>query len=235
MERKKNKNLILLAFILWMIAIYPVQSQEPACFFHETYANGNLEGWESRIALMERQHASNDEMLMEALVARYGFIGYLLGEKQNARAKKILEDTEKRLEELLGKHPGNARLLAVRAGLTGFRIGLAPLRAPVLGQRNVDAWEAALKNDPGEPMGWIEKGNSLFYRPAMFGGDKAQAEAAFRKAAELLKHSSCNWISAFIQVRLYEAYKANGKKAEAESILKKLQEKPGQFRWVEKL
>lgn len=235
MERKKNNNLIIITLVLWMINIFPVLGQDPACFFHETYANGNLDGWESRIILMERQHAGNDEKLMEALVARYGFIGYLLGEKQNSRAKKILDDTEKRLDDLLEKYPGNAKLLAVRAGLTGFRIGLSPLRAPVLGQRNVDAWEAALKNNPGEPMGWIEKGNSLFYRPAMFGGDKVQAEAAFRKAAELLKPAPCNWISAFIQVRLYEACKANGKKAEAESILKKLQEKPGQFRWVEKL
>jgi tetratricopeptide (TPR) repeat protein len=235
MERKKNQ-LLKHIFIMFLVLLPGyLTAQLPGCFFHETYAKGNLEGWEAQFVLMEKQNPGDVRQRTEALTARYGFIGYLMGGKQNTRAKKILDESEKILEDLLVRQPNNAKLLAIKAGFTGFRIGLTPLRAPFLGQRNVDAWEAALKLDPNEAMGWLEKGNSLFYRPAMFGGDKAEAEAAFRKAAQLLRYDGCNWISGFIQVRLYEACNANGKKSEADAILKKLQEKPGNFLWVNAL
>lgn len=235
MERKNNKALIILFSVMFLMAGLPALSQQVGCFFRETYAKGNLDGWEAQIYSLEKQYPGDFDKMTEALTARYGYMGYLLGQKENSKVRKLLDETEKLLDEWLKKRPGHARLLAIRAGLIGFRIGLTPLRAPMLGQRNLDAWESAIKNDPNEPMGWLEKGNSLFYRPAMFGGDKKEAEAAFRKALQLSEPSDCDWIYSFIQVRLYEACKANGKSGEAESIRKKLQEKPGHFKWLDTL
>ncbi len=236
MERKKNKALTIFLFLLiGIITGLPAASQQVGCFFRETYAKGNLDGWEAQIYSLEKQYPGDFDKMTEALTARYGYMGYLLGQKENSKVRKLLDETEKLLDEWLKKRPGNARLLAIRAGLIGFRIGLTPLRAPMLGQRNLDAWESAIRNDPGEPMGWLEKGNSLFYRPSMFGGDKKEAEAAFRKALQLVEPSECDWIYSFIQVRLYEACKANGKTGEAESIRKKLQDKPGHFKWLDTL
>ncbi len=235
MERKNNKilKLVLLTLLLFHGSI--IMGQESACFFKETYAIGDLSGWEPEIRKMETRHSQDFDVMAEALLARYGLMGYLIGSKQNAKAKSLLDETEKLLEAWLKRKAGNARLLSIKAGLVGFRIGLSPMRAPFLGQRNVDAWEEALKNDSSEAMGWLEKGNSLFYRPAMFGGDKKEAEASFRKALQLSEKRECDWLYSFMQVRLYEACKANGKTSEAETIRKQLQKKPGHFKWIEKL
>jgi len=235
MERTNNKILKLVLITLLLFHVSIIMGQESACFFKETYAIGDLSGWEPEIRKMEIQHSQNFEVMAEALLARYGLMGYLIGSRQNSKAKSLLDETEKLLEAWLKRKPGNARLLSIKAGLVGFRIGLSPMRAPFLGQRNVDAWEEALQNDPAEAMGWLEKGNSLFYRPAMFGGDKKEAEASFRKALQLSEARECDWLYSFIQVRLYESCKANGKTSEAETIRKQLQEKPGYFKWIEKL
>lgn len=235
MERTNNKILKLLLITLLLFRGLFIMGQESACFFEETFAIGDLSGWEGEIRKLEKQHPQDFGLMTEALLARYGLMGYLIGSKQNSKAKSLLDETEKLLETWLKRKPGNARLLSIKAGLVGFRIGLSPMRAPFLGQRNVDAWEAALKNDPAEAMGWLEKGNSLFYRPAMFGGDKMEAEASFRKALQLSEARECDWLYSFIQLRLYEACKANGKTSEAETIRKQLQKKPGYFKWIEVL
>lgn len=235
MERKKNTILRTLLMFLMVTGALAVAAQNASCFFYETYAGGNLEGWEEQIRQLEKQNPQTQEKLTEALIARYGYIGYLMGIRDNARARKVLDETDRLLGVYLQKKPGSAKLLSVKAGLTGLRIGLSPVRAPFLGPRNVEAWESAIKNDPQEPMGWLEKGNSLFYRPAMFGGDKKEAEAAFRRALQLAKPSECNWLYSFLQVRLYEACKANGNTREAELLRKNLQQKPGHFTWIDSL
>jgi hypothetical protein len=235
MERKKNSILICLWLFIFPVYLVDAQVHDIYCYFKETYARGNTSGWDVEIEKLETHHGNSFENSLEALTARYGYIGYLIGNNHNARARKFLEETEKNLENWLNKNPQSARLHAIKAGLVGFRIGLSPLRAPFLGQQNVDAWEASIRLDPREPMGWIEKGNSLFYRPAMFGGDKKEAEAAFRKALQLADPDECNWLFSFIQVRLYECLKANGKTNEAENLRKTLQQKPGHFRWIDDL
>ena len=235
MERKNYKGLMPILLFTFFICFQNISANNYACFFYETYAKGDISGWENEFRKLEKENPQNFSVLSDALIARYGFVGYLIGIKENGKARILLDETEKILEKLLRQNPGNARLLGVKAGLTGLRIGLSPMRAPFLGQRNADAYEEAIKNNPKEPMGWIEKGNSLFHRPAMFGGDKKEAEASFLKALEISEPKGCSWLHSFIQVRLYEAYKANGKASEAERIRQALQSKPGYFKWIEAL
>lgn len=235
MERKNDRYLKYLTILFFIVISNISVGQVSFCYFKETYAVGNLDGWEVEIRKIEEQHGRNFEVMANTLTARYGFMGYLLGKNENAKVRRLLDETEKLLEEWLKKKPGNSRLLGIKAGLIGFRIGISPMRAPFLGQRNLDAFEEAIKNNPSEPMGWLEKGNSLFYRPSMFGGDKKEAENAFRMALQQAKADDCDWLYSFITVRLFEAYKANGKTSEAEAIRKQLQQKPGYFKWIDSL
>ncbi len=234
MERSKNIGIAILLFFIF-VAGFQASGQDSGCFFREGYAVGNIENWEPEIRKIEARHTGNYEKLMEGLLARYGFMGYLIGSKQTSRARKFLDETESLLNSYRKQHPNDARLMAVSAAMVGFRIGLSPLRAPFLGPRNVEAWETALKANPNEPLAHLEKGNSLFYRPAAFGGNKTEAELAFRRALQLLDRDTCNWVYSFVQVRLYEACKANGKKSDAENLRKELQQQPGHFRWIDDL
>ena len=235
MERTNRKNIITLIIGIMTLMVTDLASQTPGCFFMETYARGDLSSWEQEIRKMESRTPDDFQTFSESLLARYGYMGYLIGSNQTPKAKKFLEETENILEAWLKKKPGNARLLAIKAGLIGFRIGLSPVRAPFLGPRNVEAWEESIKKDPAEPMGWLEKGNSLLYRPAVFGGDSREAETAFRKALQLARPAECDWLYRFIQVRVFESCKKNGKTSEADSIRKLLQQKPGHFRWIDTL
>jgi hypothetical protein len=84
-------------------------------------------------------------------------------------------------------------------------------------------------------MGYIEKGNSLMYRPAVFGGNKNEALALYRKALKLTEEknqSKCNWqlmlLRAFILKGLYET----GQNEEARKFSEAMQKDYGQMDWV---
>jgi hypothetical protein len=86
-------------------------------------------------------------------------------------------------------------------------------------------------------MGYIEKGNSLQYRPAIFGGDKTEALKFYRKALTLIEtknNSKCNWqhmlLRAFILKNLYETNQT----AEAETFLVAMQKDYGSMVWIKK-
>ncbi len=93
----------------------------------------------------------------------------------------------------------------------------------------------SIELDPAEPMGYIEKGNSLQYRPAIFGGDKMEALKYYQKALALFNTkpvSKCDWqqmlLRAFILKNLYETNQT------AEAFLIKMQKDYGSMVWIKK-
>ena len=104
-----------------------------------------------------------------------------------------------------------------------------------MGPKSLEHIEKSIKLDPAEPMGYIEKGNSLQYRPAVFGGDKKEALKYYRKALTLIESkndSRCNWqkmlLRAFILKNLYETNQV----AEAETFLNNMQNDYGSMTWI---
>ena len=139
------------------------------------------------------------------------------------------------LEKLLEKYPNNAQLHSLAGAFYGYKIALAFYKAPFLGPKSLEHIERSIKLDPTEPMGYIEKGNSLQYRPAVFGGGKKDALKFYRKALTLIESkndSKCNWqkmlLRAFILKNLYETNQV----AEAETFLINMQNDYGSIIWI---
>jgi hypothetical protein len=75
-----------------------------------------------------------------------------------------------------------ARAYALLAGLWGYRAARAPLvRMPAYGRRTMDLLRHARALDPGEPFALLVEGQSLLFRPALFGGDRQAALRLFRR------------------------------------------------------
>ena len=76
----------------------------------------------------------------------------------------------------------SARAYALLAGLWGYRAAQASLvRMPTYGRRTLDLLRRARALDPDEPYALLVEGQSLLFRPALFGGDKRAALARFRR------------------------------------------------------
>lgn len=207
------------------------------CAFFESYRAGNMAPWPGLIDEMAKVKSADLAWQTEILKAMYGLVGYEFGLHDKDVARKYVNKADVYLENLLEKYPNNAQLHSLAGAFYGYKIALAFYKAPFLGPKSMFHMEKAIELDPAEPMGYIEKGNSLQYRPAVFGGDKIEALKFYRKALALIEaknDSKCNWqkmlLCSFILKNLYETNQTS----EAEVLLTQMQKDYGSIGWIKK-
>lgn len=238
MERKKNKFVILLGIMVFGIFTATAQEKDLSyyqCAFFESYREGNMAPWPGLIAEMEKVHSTDLLWQTEIVKAMYGLVGYQIGANQKDKAKVYVEKGSDYLEALLKKHPSNALLNSLAGAFYGYKIALAFYKAPFLGPKSLSYIDKSIKLDAKEPAGYFEKGNSLLYRPAAFGGDKKEALSMYRKALQLMESQSnqgCNWqhmlLRAFILKALYETNQVS----EAIAFQKDMEKDYGSMAWI---
>ncbi|NNF57865.1 MAG: hypothetical protein HKN04_06455 [Rhodothermaceae bacterium] len=81
----------------------------------------------------------------------------------------------------------SARELALIAAHWGYRAATAPAwRIPTYGRRAESILRRAQALDPAEPYVLLVEGQTLFYKPALFGGDVEAARARFEQLRNVL-------------------------------------------------
>jgi len=110
-------------------------------------------------------------------------------------------------------HP-TARDLALLSGLWGYRVMTGSvLNVPQNGLRASKLMDEAKTLDPDEPFVLLIEGQSLLFRPAIFGGDKRAALLRFQRLQTILKEVSDNSISE-MEANLWVWYTLKKLKAE---------------------
>jgi len=232
-------KILLITFLFFPVLAATAQKKDLAfyqCAFFESYRVGNMAPWPGLIAEMERVKTTDLEWQTELVKAMYGLVGYQIGAKHKDLAKVNVTKADIYLERLLNAHANSARLHSLSGALYGYKIALAFYKAPFLGPKSMYHIEKAIELDPAEPMGYIEKGNSLMYRPAAFGGDKMEGLTFYRKALKLMDSRNtqkCDWqkmlLRAFILKGLYET-KQN---TEAKTFLSEMKKDYGSMEWIQ--
>lgn len=238
MEGTKNKIsgiIILLIFIALQVSAQKKDLTYYQCAFFETYRLGDMTSWPALISEMEQVKSGNLAWKTEIVKAMYGLVGYQLGAKRKDLAKTYVDKADEYLDDLLDKYPNNAQLHGLDGAFYGYKIALSFYKVPFYGPKSMYHIEKSITLDPTEPTGYIEKGNSLLYRPATFGGDKKEALAYYRKALKLMEARNdlnCNWqhllLRAFILKTLYETNQAN----EAKIFMTEMQKDYGSMNWI---
>jgi tetratricopeptide (TPR) repeat protein len=205
---------------------------------YKAYISSRMDLWKEAMVKMEiRYRATGDHGLLCSLTeAQYGYIAHCLSENRRDEARGWLDKAEDNIGLLLEKNPNSSRAYSIRGALYGYRLLLEPLKAPALGRRSMNANETALKLGPGEPWGWMEKGNMEFYKPAVLGGSAKQAIPHYKKAVELFEalpgQTSGNWLYLNCLVNLGLAYEKNGQIVEAGKVYEKILAHEPSFSWV---
>ncbi len=205
--------------------------------FSESYRRGDLTSWPGLIDEMGKSHPADLVWQTERVKALYGLTGYQLARRNKKQARVYVSMAEECLGKLLKAHPTDARLHSLAGAFCGYKISLSFYKAAYLGPRSLAHIEKAITYDPAEPMGYIEKANSLLYRPAVLGRDRSQALALYRKALALMKARddvSADWqyllLRAFILKGLYETNQT----AEAKALREEMRSEYGSMGWVER-
>lgn len=240
MEGTKNKALSLIILLVFPILFATAQKKDLAyyqCAFFESYKAGTMAPWPALITEMEKASVQDTEWQTEMVKAMYGLVGYQIGQGGKDAARKYVDKADRLLEKLLEKNPKNARLHALSGAFYGFKISLAVYKAPFLGPKSLSHIEKAISLDPNEPTGYIEKGNSLMYRPAAFGGDKEEGLALYRKALTLMDTQSvgkCDWQKMLLRTFIVKGLYETKRDTEAQAFVKLMEKEYGSMDWVNK-
>lgn len=238
MERKNNRVKGLT--ILLLLATFSAFAQTKdlnyyQCAFYDSYKAGTMAPWPMLIAEMEKSGLQDARWQTEMVKAMYGLVGYQIGLGEKDAARKYIEKADLLLENLLEKNPKNGQLHALSGAFYGFKISLAVYKAPFLGPKSLSHIEKAISLDPNDPAGYIEKGNSLIYRPAAFGGDKEEGLALFRKALVLMDARAggkCDWQKLLLQTFIVKALYETKRDAEAYAFIKQMEKEYGSMEWI---
>jgi hypothetical protein len=100
----------------------------------------------------------------------------------------ILDKAEEHLNKAEALMPNNSEIYTVRAMLNGSRVMVDPMtRWQKYGAAASKATEIAKKLDPKNPRIILYEAQSIFYRPANFGGGKKPALPIAEKASAMFK------------------------------------------------
>jgi tetratricopeptide (TPR) repeat protein len=225
MEGKKYSLITVLMFFVVLADISADNRSE----IYSAYINDRMDQWKAVIDKMQSSGTKDNEQLLELLNYQYGYIGYCLGFKKEAEARKYLELAENNLEQLEKAKFRIPVLYAYRSAFYGYRISLNTISAPFNGPKSINSAKKAVELDKENYLGYTQLGNAYFYMPAALGGSKKTAFEYFSKAQSIMEkdpsltEKNWNYLSLLVTIAQSHTYLENYERARSvyEMILSK--------------
>lgn len=230
----------LLLILSLLPAAIAVPSENPAAWrqiMYQAFVNERMDLWLKAMEQMEAEYKKrrDADLLFELAMARYGYTGYSLGTDNKDEARRQISLAEDEIKKLAGIPRYESSSYALQAAFYAYRISISPWRAVFWGQRSMRLIEQAIEAGPGNPQGWIEHGNAMFYAPSAFGGSKEKAVESYSRAVRLMENNledTHKWLYLNTLVGLARSYQETGNLAMARlTYMKILEFEPG-FKWV---
>lgn len=239
MERPQHITRIVLVIITSLLSIQLSFSQSNTYrdSIYKAYSRGKMDKWLEIMNTCEKNIDENDVAEQFELVSYYyGYTAWLVGAEKFETAEVYIDKSEKIIDKLLIESPENATLLAYKGAYIAFTIGISNLKAIYLGPRSMKYINKSIKLDSENIQGNIEKGNSMYYRPSAFGGDKKEAIDYYVKAVESFEKQELvvnNWMYINTLTALGQAYEATDQIQLAKLCYEKIIDIFPNFMWVE--
>jgi tetratricopeptide (TPR) repeat protein len=237
MERQKYiTRLILLAgcILLSIRSGFPQVSAVEQIY--EAYATGNMTKW---VGAMNAFEANPDnatyEKKLELVNYYYGYTGWLIGEEKYDIARLYINRSEEILDEILKHDSNHATAMAYMGAFTAFEVAMSNFKAMFLGRKIANYIEKALEIEPSNIQALIEKGNSSYYCPSTFGGDKMEAISYYQKAIKCMEKKQLtknNWLYLNTMTLLGLAYEATNQIIKAKHCYEKILSIEPDYMWV---
>ncbi len=243
MERSHIKYLIIttvLMLVLWIgLPGMPLASQQTHLqnMIYKAYVGSDMSIWEKALVDLEQAYekSPSDDLLYDVLLAQYGLIGYYLAIDDNRRGRAKLDKAREYLEVLHQAKDYEAEAMLFQAAFNAFRISLRPWLGVNLGPQSERLINDAIGMKTSYPRAWVEKGNLLYFAPAIFGGSKTKAIDHYSEAIRLMEANMQNnhrWLYLSTLVGLARAYEKTGDYEMAIATLEKSLTFEPNFLWV---
>jgi len=205
---------------------------------YTAYISGKMDQWEKTMVQMKSVYdqTGSREMLYDLVVAQYGYIAYLISVERNKEAREYVKEAEENIEVLLKQNKNTAKLHALLGAVYGFKVKLNPLQAVVYGKRAFDENNLAQELAPEDPQVLVEKGNFVFYKPAIFGPDPLEASKIYQKAIDNFEKDreklKDNWLYLNAMISMANACIESEQLDKANQTYLKLLKHEPDFKWI---
>lgn len=238
MERPQYLTRLVLVMITLLLSMQWSYSQSAyRDSIYKAYSRGKMDKWYDIMHDCEKNvHQDSLDEQLELLSYYYGYTAWLIGAEKHDTAEVYIDKSEDIIDALLDESPKNPTLVAYKGAYIAFTIGISKLKAIYLGPRSMKYINKSLELDPENIQGNIEKGNSMYYRPSAFGGDKTEAIAYYIKAVKSFEKQGLvvnNWMYINTMTALGQAYEATDQIQLAKLCYEKIIRIFPNFMWVE--
>jgi len=162
---KNILSILTLVFIVNMAFSQESFDQE----LYRLYISNRMIEWEVPIRKAEKQVqlSADRDLMLDLLLAEYGFIGYCFSQENNQKASEWIDNADALADKLISVDPTQAAVYAIKAAIYGFRITLHPAKAIFYGPKNQRNIDKAIELDPGEPLGGSRTRGIEYYLKAI--------------------------------------------------------------------
>lgn len=204
---------------------------------YKAYSRGKMDKWYEIMDTCEKNVTEHNVAEQFELISYYyGYTAWLIGAEKYDTAEVYIDKSEEIIDKLLVDSPKNATLLAYKGAYIAFTIGISNLKAIYLGPRSMRYINKSIELDSANIQGNIEKGNSMYYRPSAFGGDKTEAIKYYVRAVKSFEKQELvvnNWMYINTLTALGQAYEATDQIQLAKLCYEKIIRIFPNFMWVE--
>jgi len=225
------------SLILFLFTIAPeIYSESPyKKTFYNSFINREMYKWGAIIHTLDTGKPTTIDKKLELINYYYGYIGYLIGKKQNEVAGSMIIKGEKLIHQVLLVSPKNATALSFKGSFLGFRMGMNKYKSFGLSRESFANINRAYSLDPQNVQALMDKGNILFYSPGIFGGDKEEALKFYLRGSRILeknRDTDQNWVYLNLLTVIAMAYEKTDKTEQAKQICEKILHKEPNYRWI---
>lgn len=233
MERKNHYALIFIFLIAFVLDGFSVDYKNR---IYRAFISNNMKDWKTVIDEIEKQTGSNQSLLTELVNYQYGYIGYCIGADRHSEAENYLRQAEKNLQKLEKTGADPSVINSYKSAFYGFSIGLNLIKAPFLGPKSVKHSKLAMEQNPENPLGYIQFGNSQLHMPAVFGGSKKAAVDYFQKAEKIMEKNreslKNDWNYLSLLTSIGQAFELQSDYGNAKKYYEKLLQTEPDYLWV---
>ncbi len=202
-----KKIFIAILFLMSNISI-SVSQNKIYKDIYEAHINNDLKLWKAAVDRCEkRTNYNNESDVLELIHYYYGYASSLIGQKRHSEANDIIEKSNRLIEKTLDKEPRNALMLNYKGVFGGYEVAINKMKALTLGPKSIKLIDDAYKLKPKHIQILFDKGNTLYYTPSLFGGNKTEALLYYGKARKIIEQNNntkYNWI--YLQILFVEAH-----------------------------
>jgi len=208
------------------------------CHIYKAYINQDIDDWGQLITKTKKRYekTGHKNCLFNLISAIYGYTGFLSGYGTKDEIRKYIEmgDQYIAIMKKNGYYPSRAK--ALEGAFTAFKIGISPSKTITLGPKSIKLINKAIEIDPTCPYGWVEKANSEYHMPRIFGGSYENAIEYYSRAIRIFESRpewiECNWYYLNAILWLAKSYDQINKKEKTLQSLRKIKKQAPAFETI---